>query len=432
MLKIYNNPTITTWDDLCKRPLLEVEDCTAIVNTILNDVQQNGDDALLKYTKQFDSENVTTLQVSSNAILASETKISKELKAAIDHAFDNIYKFHITQIEKENVITTTTGVKCWRKSVAIQNVGLYIPGGTAPLFSTLLMLGVPAKIAGCKNITVCTPANKSGEVNDAILYVAKKIGIQNVFAVGGAQAIAAMAYGTTTIKKVDKIFGPGNQFVTKAKQIVSLQNVAIDMPAGPSEVLVYADETANPSFIAADLLSQAEHGADSQVVLVATYASIIDAVNAELNLQLAKLDRASIAVAALANSKAIICEDVNTAFDFINYYAPEHLIIATNNAEELVNKVVNAGSVFLGHYSPESVGDYASGTNHTLPTNGYAKMYSGVSVDSFVKKITMQQLTKQGLINIANAVETMALAEGLQAHAAAVSIRVKQIQQNEF
>jgi histidinol dehydrogenase len=432
MLKIYNTTASITWNELCKRPLLEAENCTNTVNAILQDVQQNGDEALLKYSQQFDSINLTTLKVEPNTIAESETKIDSALKTAIDIAFDNIYTFHINQIEKENFITTTPGIKCWRKSVGIENVGLYIPGGTAPLFSTLLMLGIPAKIAGCKNIVVCTPANKNGKINNAILYVAKKVGIQNIYAVGGAQAIAAMAYGTKTIKKVDKIFGPGNQYVTKAKQIVSLHNVAIDMPAGPSEVLVYANETSNPSFIAADLLSQAEHGIDSQVILVATGIKIIEAVNNEINLQLTKLDRAKIATSALANSKTIIYKDINTAFDFINYYAPEHLIIATDNADELSNKIINAGSIFLGHYSPESVGDYASGTNHTLPTNGYAKMYSGVSVDSFVKKITVQKLTKQGLLNIANTVETMALAEGLQAHKEAVSIRVKHIQQNEF
>ncbi len=432
MLKIYTTPPSTNWDELCTRPMLEAEDCTNTVTTILKDVQQNGDAALLKYTELYDKVTLSTLQVEKSEIDESETKIDVPLKAAIDIAFDNIYTFHINQLEKETSITTTKGVNCWRKSVGIENVGLYIPGGTAPLFSTLLMLGIPAKIAGCANISVCTPLNKNGTINTAILYAAKKIGIQTIYTIGGAQAIAALTYGTSTIKKVNKIFGPGNQYVTRAKQLVSLQHVAIDMPAGPSEVLIYADDTAYPSFIAADLLSQAEHGIDSQVILVATNQKIIDAVNDELSVQIKQLNRAEIAMASLANSKAIIFEDVNLAFDFINYYATEHLIIATDNATELCAKVINAGSIFLGHYSPESVGDYASGTNHTLPTNGYAKMYSGVSVDSFIKKITVQHLTKQGLLKIAPTVETMATAEGLQAHKEAVSIRVKQLQQNDF
>ncbi len=432
MLKIYNTPPFAQWEEVCKRPLLKAENCSNIVSAILKNVQLNGDQALLDYTKQFDNINLQSLKVDQSEIIESENNVATNLKIAIDIAYANIYKFHIAQIDNEKHVITTEGVDCWRKYVGMENVGLYIPGGSAPLFSTLLMLGIPAKIANCKNIIVCTPVDKNGNINSAILYVAKKVGINTIYKVGGAQAIAAMAYGTETIKKVDKIFGPGNQYVTKAKQLVSLQIVAIDMPAGPSEVLIYADDTSNPAFIAADLLSQAEHGADSQVILVTTKKQIIDAVNQEIILQIASLEREVTATLALANSKAIILEDVNTAFDFINEYATEHLIIATDNAEELCTKVVNAGSIFLGHYSPESVGDYASGTNHTLPTNGYAKMYSGVSVDSFVKKITIQQLTKQGLLNIANTVETMALAEGLQAHKQAVSIRVKQIKESEF
>ncbi|HOZ80162.1 MAG TPA: histidinol dehydrogenase, partial [Ferruginibacter sp.] len=338
-------------------------------------------------------------------------------------AKDNITKFHEAQREEIKKIDTTPGVVCWRKSIAIQKVGLYIPGGTAPLFSTLLMLGIPAVLAGCKEIVVCTPCGKDGKVNPVVLYVADLIGLKNIYKIGGVQAIAAMAYGTETVPQVYKIFGPGNQYVTCAKQLINKEGIAIDMPAGPSEVAVYADETCTPAFVAADLLSQAEHGADSQVMLVAASQSIIDETKIEMEKQLQLLPRKDIAVQALENSNFIVMENVDAAFDLLNEYAAEHLIIASDNAPELSVKVMNAGSVFLGHYSPESVGDYASGTNHTLPTNGYAKAYSGVSLDSFVKKVTFQQLTKEGLKNIGTAVEQMAAAEGLDAHKNAVTIR---------
>jgi histidinol dehydrogenase len=431
MLKIVTEPIKSEWETLCKRPTLEIENCYNVVNDILLDVKQNGDAAIKKYTFQFDKVELNSFKIAENKIEESDIYIDKDLKAAIDVAYTNIYNFHLPQLKNETPIETTEGVTCWRKSIAISDVGLYIPGGTAPLFSTFLMLGIPAKITGCKNSIVCTPADKEGNVHPAILYIAKKLNFKNIFCIGGVQAIAAMAYGTESISKVNKIFGPGNQYVTAAKQIVSQQGVAIDMPAGPSEVLVYANQTSNPIFIAADLLSQAEHGIDSQVILVASEVDVVNKVNEELQKQISLLQRKNIAEQSLQNSKAIIIEDVNVAFDFINEYATEHLIIATDNADELSSKVINAGSIFLGHYSPESVGDYASGTNHTLPTNSYAKMYSGVSVDSFGKKITVQKLSKIGIKNIGKTVETMALAEGLQAHAAAVSVRLKQIS-NEF
>ena len=356
---------------------------------------------------------------------SAEHAIPNSLKTAIQLAKENIEKFHLSQLQKMERIETMPGVWCWRKSVGIENVGIYIPGGTAPLFSTVLMLGIPAKIAGCKNIILCTPPNNDkGEVHPAIIYAATLVGVTHIYTVGGVQAIAAMAYGTATIPKVHKIFGPGNQYVTAAKQLVQQSGVAIDMPAGPSEVCVWADDSAIPSFVAADLLSQAEHGVDSQVLLVASNEKIVENVQAELAVQLAQLPRKDIAAKALENSKAIIIENKLEALELINQYAPEHLIMSIENAEIVAEKVVNAGSVFIGNYSPESVGDYASGTNHTLPTNGYANAYSGVSVDSFVKKITFQQLTKEGIASLAPTVIEMAIAEGLQAHAQAVAIRL--------
>jgi histidinol dehydrogenase len=386
-----------------------------------------GDDAIKKLTLQFDGISINELKVPAEKIAAAENLISAALKTAIQLAKVNIEIFHNSQIQKVERIETMPGVWCWRKSVGIEKVGIYIPGGSAPLFSTVLMLGVPAKMAGCKEIILCTPPNEQGDIHPAILYAASLVGVTAIYSVGGAQAIAAMAYGTTTIPKVHKIFGPGNQYVTAAKQLVQQNGMAIDMPAGPSEVCVWADENAIPSFVAADLLSQAEHGPDSQVILVANHKAIVDAIQLEIDLQLITLPRKDIAVKALANSKAIILSNQDQAIDLINAYAPEHLILAIDNALQIADKIINAGSVFIGNYSPESVGDYASGTNHTLPTNGHAKAYSGVSLDSFVKKITFQQLTERGLMNIAPTVIEMAEAEGLQAHSNAVSVRLNLI-----
>jgi histidinol dehydrogenase len=426
-MKVFFNPALDSWGEILKRPVFDYKELEQHVSSIINDVKQNGNAAVKKYTEQFDGVLLNEFLVSTKEIGESDLQISTELKAAIDLAANNIIAFHEIQIEKVNRLETTEGVLCWRKSVAIENVGLYIPGGTAPLFSTLLMLGIPAVIAGCKEIIVCTPPDRNGNIDPVILYVAKLIGIKTIFKIGGVQAIAAMAYGTETISKVYKIFGPGNQYVTCAKQLVNASGIAIDMPAGPSELAVYADETSNPAFVAADLLSQAEHGTDSQVVLVASSLSIIESVEHEIEKQLVLLSRKEISARTLQNSLAIVVENVAKAFELLNEYAPEHLIIASDNASVLAAMVINAGSVFLGHYSPESAGDYASGTNHALPTNGYAKTYSGVSLDSYVKKITFQQISKAGLINIGNAVETMAAAEGLYAHKNAVTVRLNEI-----
>lgn len=417
------NPDRSEWAEILKRPAFDTKQLEDTVGNILGDVKQNGDAAVKKYALQFDKANITALKVSEVEFAEAVSLVSSELKNAIAIAKENISRFHAAQIETVQQIETMPGVTCWRKPVAIDKVGLYIPGGTAPLFSTLLMLGVPAVLAGCKEIIVCTPTGANGKVNPVVLYTAQLIGLKTIYKVGGVQAVGAMAYGTETISKVFKIFGPGNQYVTCAKQLINKEGVAIDMPAGPSEVAVYADETANAAFVAADLLSQAEHGTDSQVVLVASNNEIIVAVQTEIEKQLLLLPRKDIAAKALAYSRFIVMENVEAAFDLLNEYAAEHLIIASDDAATLAEKVINAGSVFLGHYSPESVGDYASGTNHTLPTNGYAKAYSGVSLDSFVKKITFQHLSKEGLNNIGNAVEAMAAAEGLQAHKNAVTIR---------
>ena len=425
MKNLFINPEKVQWASLVKRPAFDYAALENIVSPILQDVKTNGDDAVKKYVAKFDKATLEVLQVSEAEMKESAALVETTLKAAIQLAKNNIELFHKSQQQDPQKITTTPGVICWRKSVGIQNVGLYIPGGTAPLFSTLLMLGIPARIAGCSNIVVCTPSNAEGKVNPVILYTAQLLGITNIFKVGGVQAIAAMAYGTQSIPAISKIFGPGNQYVTAAKQLVNREGVAIDMPAGPSELAVFADETCVPAFVAADLLSQAEHGADSQVVLVGTSLKIIEEVQEQIKLQLSKLPRKDTASAALEHSRYIVIEEIETAFDFLNEYAAEHLIIASDNAQLLSEKVINAGSVFLGNYSPESVGDYASGTNHTLPTNGYAKAYSGVSVDSFVKKITFQELSQQGLKNIGPSVELMAAAEGLQAHKNAVTIRIK-------
>jgi histidinol dehydrogenase len=422
-MRIYINEPRATWVELLKRPSLDNSALREQVSLVLNAVKLNGDIAVKQFTKQFDGVDIENNLVSNAEIENAINHISNELKDAIQLAAKNIGIFHSKQIAAPEIIETMPGIKCWRKSVGIEKVGLYIPGGTAPLFSTILMLGIPASIAGCKEIVLCSPPDKNGQLHPAILYTAQLVGINKIYKVGGVQAIAAMSFGTETIPKVDKIFGPGNQYVTAAKQIIQQEGVAIDMPAGPSEVCVLADDSAEPAFVAADLLSQAEHGADSQVLLISNSIAFVKKVNTELDKQVEALPRKDIAKKALDNSKVIVISDMEEAIDLVNEYAAEHLIIACRNASSIADKIINAGSVFIGNYSPESVGDYASGTNHTLPTNGYAKAYSGVSVDSFVKKITFQELSKQGLDNIAGAVALMAEAEGLQAHANAVRIR---------
>lgn len=419
------NPSTQDWPQIMERPKINSKDLEETVSEIINTVKDLGDEAVKNYSLKFHGFAPENLWVTEKEIESSSKLIDKKLKRAILLAKKNIEKFHKKQFEKIKKIETSPGVVCWRKSVAIQNVGLYIPGGSAPLFSTLLMLAIPAKIAGCENILVTTPANKDGNVNAAVLFVAKLLGVKNIYKGGGAQAIAAMAYGTQTVKKTDKIFGPGNQYVTAAKKIVNMEGVAIDMLAGPSELAIYADETCVPAFVAADLLSQAEHGADSQVVLVAVNEQIIEKVISEIHQQLPALPRKKIVEQSFLNRRFIVMKNTNDAFKFLNDYAPEHLIIASEKAEELAGKVQNAGSVFLGNLSPESAGDYASGTNHSLPTNGFSKTFSGVSVDSFVKKITFQEINNKGLKNIGNAIEVMAEAEGLLAHKNAVSIRLK-------
>lgn len=421
-MEVIKYPERKEWADLLKRPSMDTSSLEESVAAILADVKANGDFALKKYSIIFDKAELTSLEITKQELGEAKKKISKELKTAIQLAKRNIEKFHLAQKEKVKIIETTQGVKCWRKSVPIEKVGLYIPGGSAPLFSTVLMLGIPAKIAGCKEIILCTPSTDA-----AVLYTAKLVGIKKIFKVGGAQAIAAMAYGTESIPKVYKIFGPGNQYVTCAKQLIQKSGVAIDMPAGPSEVAVLADESCIPAFVASDLLSQAEHGADSQVILVSTKEKNIMDVQREIEKQLELLPRKETAKKALANSKAILVKTKSEAIDLLNEYAPEHLIIACKDADKLAGKITNAGSIFLGNYSPESAGDYASGTNHTLPTNGYARSYSGVSLDSFVKKITFQKLSKEGLKKIGKTVELMAEAEGLQAHKNAVTIRIKNV-----
>lgn len=424
-MKLYRYPDKENWKEIILRPVADNSALEKTVKKILQKVKKNGDKAVLKYTKEFDEVKLNNLVVSETEINAAATLLSDELKQAIQQAKKNIETFHVAQKESAKKIETMPGVVCWRQSVAIEKVGLYIPGGSAPLFSTVLMLGVPAQLAGCKEIVLCTPPANDGSIHPAILYAAQLCGISTIFKVGGVQAIGAMAYGTATIPKVFKIFGPGNQYVTLAKQIIQQEGVAIDMPAGPSEVLVIADETAVPEYAAADLLSQAEHGPDSQVILITTNESVAEKISGAIKTQLKELSRREIAKKALQNSKLIIVENINEAVELSNLYAPEHLILSCVNAEEVANQIISAGSVFIGNYSPESVGDYASGSNHTLPTNGYAAMYSGVSLDSFVKKITYQQLTKEGLENIGNTVMTMAAAEGLDAHKNAVAVRLK-------
>ena len=426
-MNIYNNPPKFAWKELLERPAFDTISLQQTVKEVLLDVKENGDEAIVRLTEQFDKVDLKDFQFDEEELKNAEAEVPYALKQAIIHAAENIERFHEIQLTEPQIVETMPGIKCWRKSVGIEKVGLYIPGGTAPLFSTVLMLGIPARLAGCKQIVLCSPPNREGKLHPAIIFAAKLVGVTHIYKIGGVQAIAAMAYGTKTVPKVHKIFGPGNRYVTCAKQMVQDDGIAIDMPAGPSEVCVFADETANPEFVAADLLSQAEHGVDSQVLLVSNNEALVNQVNIALEKQLALLTRKEIAAQALVNSKAIIMHDMDDAIHLINEYAPEHLIIACKDPLAIGDRIINAGSIFLGNYTPESVGDYASGTNHTLPTNGYARAYSGVSVDSFVKKITFQRLSKQGLQNIANTVELMAAAEGLDAHKNAVTIRVNSL-----
>ena len=420
-------PHKSDWAELLKRPTQDVSTLFENVSAILKNVKANGDKAVLEYAEKFDRVKLESLAVTPEEMKEAEAQVPIELKVAILLAQRNIYTFHKKQKFEGKKVETMEGVTCWQKAVGIEKVGLYVPGGTAPLFSTVLMLAVPAKIAGCKEIVLCTPPNKEGKVNPAILYAAQVAGVSKIFKAGGVQAIGAMAYGTESVPKVYKIFGPGNQYVMAAKQMVAMHDVAIDMPAGPSEVEVIADEIANPKFVAADLLSQAEHGVDSQVVLVTTSEKLLEEVEYEVQHQLSRLPRWQIAEQSLANSKLILVKDMEEAISLTNEYAPEHLIIETKDYMELAEKVVNAGSVFLGSFTPESAGDYASGTNHTLPTNGYAKAYSGVSLDSFIRKITFQEISREGIQNIGPAIEVMASHEQLDAHKNAVSVRLNSL-----
>jgi histidinol dehydrogenase len=418
-------PKRDSWEGFCKRPQLNIENLDKPVKKILERVKSGGDKALFEFAELYDKVTITDLKVSKAEIRDAVNSVPEELKKAITLASDNIEKFHRQQIFTEKPVITTAGVKCWRKSIPFDTVGLYIPGGSAPLFSTVLMLAIPAKIAGCRRVVLCTPPGPGGNINPLILYAASITGVNEIFRTGGAQAIAAMAYGTESVPAVSKIFGPGNQYVTKAKELVQADGVAIDMPAGPSEVLVIADEKADPGFVAADLLSQAEHGPDSQVVLLTDSKELIGEVLAEIDNQLKHLPRKSIAGYALMNSICVLMGDLEECIEFSNLYAPEHLIINTENAAMLAENVVNAGSVFIGKYSCESAGDYATGTNHTLPTNGFAKAFSGVSAESFLRKVSFQELTRKGLENIGSAIELMAEAENLAGHARAVSVRLK-------
>ncbi len=424
-MQIIKYPLRSQWAEILARPVFDTSALNSTVSAVLDDIKERGDQAVLEYEEKFDKVKLLSLAVSAEEIAEAENLVSQELKEAIRQAKENIEIFHRSQIFEPKKIETSKGVTCWQKAVAIEKVGLYIPGGTAPLFSTVLMLAIPAKIAGCKEIILCTPPNKEGNIHPAILYAAKEAGVDKVFKAGGIQAIGAMAYGTESVPKVYKIFGPGNQYVMAAKQLVSLRDVAIDMPAGPSEVQVIADETSIPAFVAADLLSQAEHGADSQVILTTTSESFISEVLHEIERQLFELPRCEIAQKALENSKLILLKDNREIVDITNEYAPEHLIIETADYADIADEIVNAGSVFLGNYTPESAGDYASGTNHTLPTNGYAKAYSGVNLDSFVKKITFQKITKDGIHNLGKTIEVMAENEQLFAHKNAVTLRLK-------
>jgi len=424
MNKIYN-PKPESWSTLLERPTKTVDDIEATVKEIFKEVQKKGDEAITKYTSLFDGVAVDNLEVTPEEINEAIASVPQELQDAIQLAKSNIEKFHTAQKNTRVSVETTPGVACWQEKRPIQKIGLYIPGGTAPLFSTVLMLAVPANIAGCKEIVLCSPPDKKGKINPAILYAAQLCGVTKILKVGGIQAIAGLTFGTASIPKVYKIFGPGNQFVTVAKQLATQFGVAIDMPAGPSELLIVADETAVPAFVASDLLSQAEHGTDSQVILVSTSKDLIDAVETEIQTQLEVLPRKAIATKAIENSKLIYVENDQIALDLIDEYGPEHFIICAKNEDFYVNNIGNAGSVFIGNYTPESAGDYASGTNHTLPTNGYAKNYSGVNLDSFLKSMTFQKITAEGIQNIGPAIELMAEAEGLQAHKNAVTLRLQ-------
>ncbi len=428
-MKVYNRPTREEWKEIIERPHMDVGALNGIVSEVLADIRQNGDQAVRKYEERFDHVQLKSIAVSEEEMAEAQSLVSTQLKAALQLAHDNIHRFHSSQQFDPVRVETCRGVNCWQKSVPIEKVGLYIPGGTAPLFSTVLMLATPAKIAGCKEIVLCTPPNKEGKVHPAILVSAQIAGVSKIFKAGGVQAIGAMAYGTESVPKVNKIFGPGNQFVMAAKQQVSLHDVAIDMPAGPSEVCVIADESSNPEFIAADLLSQAEHGADSQVLLISTSEETINRVNEEINKQLLLLPRREVAEKALENSRTVLVDTTAEAIELSNAYAPEHLILCTADYEQLAENVVNAGSVFLGQYACESAGDYASGTNHTLPTHGYAMAYSGVNLDSYNRKITFQHITPEGIQSIGKAVELMAENEQLDAHKNAMTVRINALKQ---
>ena len=431
-MKIINNPSESKWPQLVERQAIKQAKLMDLVNKVFYDISKKGDKAVLKYSHQFDGFVAESFLVSNETIEAASQQVSEQLKQAIGIAKSNIVKFHLSQKEETVKVETSPGVVCWRESRPIENVGIYVPGGTAPLFSTVLMLAIPAKIAGCKEIVLCSPPDKDGNIHPAILYTANLVGVTKIFAIGGIQAIGAMSFGTKSVPKVQKIFGPGNQYVMTAKHAAQYYGTAIDMPAGPSEVLIIADETCRPSFVAADLLSQAEHGADSEVILLSNNKQVIKEVNKELDIQLANLPRKDIAEKALKNSRAILFKNIETCIRFSNVYAPEHLILAVENPVLRSREVVSAGSVFLGNYSCESAGDYASGTNHTLPTSGYAKAYSGVSLDSFVKKITFQQLSEEGIASIGTAVETMAEAEELFAHKNAMTLRLGEIAANHL
>ncbi|MCH8942321.1 MAG: histidinol dehydrogenase [Bacteroidetes bacterium] len=423
------NPQRIIWQKLTTRPNFNCKQLDNTVNKVFNAIKENGDEALRQYSLLYDKAVIKDFRINNKKLIQSGKKISNELKDAINLAKNNIEKFHLSQKSRKKIIETTNGVKCWQESRPIEKVGLYIPGGFAPLFSTVLMLGVPAVIAGCKDIALCTPPNKNGDIHPAILYIANLIGIKNIFKVGGIQAIAAMTFGTETVPKVYKIFGPGNRFVTAAKQTASMLGVAIDMPAGPSELLMLTDKSADPSFVAADLLSQAEHGKDSQIICIVNNLKLMGVIENEVEKQLNELPRKDVAETSIQNSKLIYFDEKKDIIDFINEYAPEHFILSVQKESEkfYLQNLKNAGSVFIGNYTPESAGDYASGTNHTLPTNGFAKTYSGINLDSFIKKISFQRISKEGITNIGPAVETMAEAEGLQAHKNSVTIRLKSI-----
>lgn len=432
MMKVFDNPAVETWPELTRRPVMNLEALFPLVQSVFELIREKGDNAIINFTNQFDKVELPDFKVTEEEIFEVESLVSEELKTAIQKSFDNIYKFHNALKEQVREIETTPGVRCWRESRPIEKVGIYIPGGSAPLFSTVLMLGIPALIAGCREVVVCTPPDKFGKIHPAILFASQLVGATSIYKIGGIQAIGAMTIGTETVPRVSKIFGPGNQYVMAAKQVAQQYGVAIDMPAGPSEVMVIADESAIAGFVAADLLSQAEHGVDSQVMLITTSEKLAMEAGNALKHQLNRLPRKEVAEKALENSPIILFHRIEDCIAFSNAYAPEHLILAVDNPRVLVKEVINAGSVFLGNYSCESAGDYASGTNHTLPTNGYAKMYSGISVDSFIKKITFQELSAVGVKSLGRIVETMAEAEGLQAHKEAMSLRLNYIEESSL